>query len=82
MLKQLIHHKGFYNPIPLMSHTRDCWLAKYADRTEIKIPLHNEKIATKPVVIYDKDTITIIFSENAMGNEVSLKEVDGSEQCL
>lgn len=51
-----------------MSHTRDCWLAKYADRTEIKIPLNGEKIATKPVVIYDKDNITIIFSE-----------VDGSE---
>lgn len=68
MLRTILNHKGLYNPIPIMSHTRDCWLAKYADRTEIKIPLNGEKIATKPVVIYDKDNITIIFSE-----------VDGSE---
>ena len=71
MLKQIIHHKGLYNPLPIMSHTRDCRLAKYADRTEIKIPLHNEKIDTKPVVIYDKDTLTIIF-----------KEVDGPEKQI
>ena len=68
MLRTILNHKVLYKPIPIMSHTRDCWLAKYADRTEIKIPLNGEKIATKPVVIYDKDNITIIFSE-----------VDGSE---
>lgn len=66
--RTILNHKGFFNPTPIMSHTRNCWLAKYADRTEIKIPLHYEKIATKPVVIYDKHHITIIF-----------KEVDGSE---
>ena len=49
--------------LPLSSHTRDCWLARYVNRTEIKIPLQGEKILDKPEVIVDKDTITIVFNK-------------------
>lgn len=66
MLKRLMHHRGFFD-LPKLTHTRDCFLAVYADRTEIKIPLR-EEIRTKPVVMYDKDYIRIIFNT-----------VDGSE---
>lgn len=62
MLK-VINHKGLFDLLPLISHTRDCWVAKYTDYTEIKIPLQGEKVNTKPVVIYDKDYIKIIFKE-------------------
>jgi len=57
--------------LPLSSHTRDCWLASYADRVEIKIPLHNEKVEDKPVVVVDKDYMTIIFNR-----------VDEPKRCL
>jgi hypothetical protein len=60
MLKRLIHHKGF-SDLPKLTHTRDCFLAVYTDRTEIKIPIR-EEIKTKPVVIYDKNYIRIIFN--------------------
>ena len=49
--------------LPLSTHTRDCRLARYADRVEIKIPLHDEKILDKPEVIVEKDYITIIFNK-------------------
>jgi len=49
--------------LPLSSHTRDCWLGRYVNRTEIKIPLHDEKILDKPEVIVEKDYITIIFNK-------------------
>lgn len=61
MIKRLIHYKGFFD-LPKLTHTRDCFLAVYADRTEIKIPLR-EEIRTKPVVIYDKDYIRIVFNK-------------------
>ena len=57
--------------LPLSSHTRDCRLARYPDRVEIKIPLYNEMVNDKPIVVVDKDTITIIFNR-----------VDGLNQCL
>lgn len=57
--------------LPLSSHTRDCWVVRYNDRTEIKIPLHNEKVEDKPVIVYDKDYLTVIFNK-----------IDGSRQCL
>lgn len=49
--------------IPLVSQTRECWIARYVNRTEIKIPLQGEKILDKPEVIVDKDTITIVFNK-------------------
>ena len=62
MFRAVIHHKSWYSPI-LSSHTRDCWVARYADKTIVKIPLHDEKILDKPEVIVDKDYITIIFNK-------------------
>lgn len=49
--------------LPLSTHTRDCCLLRYANRTEIKVPLHSEKILDKPEVIVEKDTITIVFNK-------------------
>ena len=61
MIRRLIYNKGLFD-LPILTHTRDCRLAVYADRTEIKIPIR-EEVKTKPVVMYDKDHITIIFNK-------------------
>lgn len=49
--------------LPLSTHIRDCCLSRYVNRTEIKVPLHSEKILDKPEVIVEKDYIRIVFNK-------------------
>ena len=63
MFRAVVQRKGFYDFLALSTHTRDCCLFRYTNRTEIKIPLHGEKILDKPEVIVEKDYITIIFNK-------------------
>jgi hypothetical protein len=62
MFRAAVNHFKMLS-LPLSSHTRDCWFGRYADKTIVKIPLHNEKILDKPEVIVEKDYITIIFNK-------------------
>jgi hypothetical protein len=54
--------KLFKNLLVISSHTRDCSVMTYKNRVEIKIPLHFEKVESKPSVSYNKDYIKIVWT--------------------
>jgi hypothetical protein len=58
VIKRIICNKGFYNSFPIGSHTRDCHILYYKDKTQIKIPLH-EIVESKPVITYNKEYMKI-----------------------
>jgi len=58
VVKRLICNNRFNNSSAWGSHTRNCHILYYKDKTEIKIPLH-EKVTSKPVITYNKDYMKI-----------------------
>ena len=63
MCKPLIFIRGL-NILPLLSHTRNVDMIRWADKTEFIIPLYNEKLIGKPVIVIKDNNMVIEFIQN------------------
>lgn len=63
MCKPLIFIRGL-NIIPLLSHTRNVEMIRWADKTEFIIPLFEEKLIGKPVIVVKDKLLVVEFIQD------------------
>lgn len=59
-MKPLIFIRGL-NILPLLAHNRSIEVVRWSDKTEFIIPLINEKLVGKPVVVVKDNLLVVEF---------------------